>query len=69
MKLVQKGQSKSYGRIKEELYREVVEDLKVSDGMAKMEAAKDLERSRRELDARQRVRKWENDTGRERSKI
>lgn len=69
MKLVQKGQSKSYGRIKEELYREVVEDLKVSDGMAKMEAPKDLERSRRELDARQRVGRWENDTGRERSKI
>lgn len=69
MKLVQKGQSKSYGRIKEELYREVVKDLEVGDGMAKMEAAKDLERSRRELDARQRVGKWENDTGRERSKI
>lgn len=69
MKLVQKGQSQSYGRIKEELYREVVEDLEESSDAAKMEAAKDLQRSIRALEARQRVEQWERDTGRERSKL
>lgn len=69
MKLVQKGQSQSYGRIKEELYREVVGDLDESSDIVKLEAAKDLERSRRELTCRQRVEEWEKATGRERSKL
>jgi Delta3-Delta2-enoyl-CoA isomerase len=69
MKLVQKAQSKSYGLIKEELYREVVKDLEESPDVVELEAAKDLERSRRELNARQRVEQWENATGRARSKL
>ena len=69
MKLIQKGQSQSYGRIKEELYREVVEDLEGRANVAQMEAAKGLERSRRELEARQRVEQWEKDIGRERPKL
>ena len=69
MNLIQKAQSKSYGRIKEELYREVVEDLEEADNVVQHEALKDLERSRRELEARQRVEQWEKDSGRERSKL
>jgi Delta3-Delta2-enoyl-CoA isomerase len=69
MKLVQKAQSRSYGLIKEELYREVVKDLEESPDVVKLEAAKDLERSRRALNARQRVEQWENATGRARSKL
>jgi Delta3-Delta2-enoyl-CoA isomerase len=69
MKLVGKGQSQSYGRIKEELYREVVKDLDESPDMAELEAATDLERSRRELDARQRVELWEEATNRKRPKL
>jgi Delta3-Delta2-enoyl-CoA isomerase len=68
MKLVQKAQGKSYGLIKEELYREVVKDLE-DEHYAKAEATKNLERSRRGLDARRRVEDWEKATGRERSKL
>lgn len=69
MKLVHKGQSRSYGLIKEELYREVVKDLEESSDVVIAEAVKDRERSRREVEARQRVEQWERDTGRERSKL
>lgn len=69
MKLVEKGQSQSYGRIKEELYREVVRDLDEDANVVKLEADKDLERHRRELDSRKRVEEWEKATGRERSKL
>jgi Delta3-Delta2-enoyl-CoA isomerase len=69
MKLIEKAQSQSYGRIKEELYREVVEDLDESPDVAKVEARKDLERSRRELDARKRVEQWEKTSSREKSKL
>lgn len=69
MKLIQKGQSRSYGRIKEELYREVLKDLEESADAVKLEAAKDQERSKRELQAQQRVEQWEKATGRERSKL
>jgi Delta3-Delta2-enoyl-CoA isomerase len=69
MKLQQKAQSRSYGRIKEELYREVVDDLEESDDTTKLEAEKDLERSRRELEARKRVAQWEKVSERERSKL
>src|SRR5256885_3334343 len=62
MKLVQKAQGKSYGEIKEELYREIVKDLEGVE-MAKIEAKRDLERSRHHLDARKRVDKWEAFTG------
>jgi len=55
MKLTQKAQGKSYGQIKEELYREIVKDLdEAADTRSKL-AAKDLDRSRRDLEARRRV--------------
>lgn len=69
LKLIQKAQSKSYGRIKEELYAEVVEDLEEGDTVVQREAAKDLERSRRELEARLRVEQWEKASSEERSKL
>ena len=69
MKLAQKAQSQSYGRIKEELYREVVADLEESPEVVNLEAAKEVERSRRELDARQRVEQWKSAAGRESSKL
>jgi Delta3-Delta2-enoyl-CoA isomerase len=59
MKLVQKAQGTSYGKIKEELYREITQDIDESPELAKIEAARDLERSRRDLDARKRVDEWE----------
>ena len=55
MKLGQKAQGKSYGQIKEELYREVVKDLDESAGTRAKLAARDLDRSRRDLEARKRV--------------
>jgi Delta3-Delta2-enoyl-CoA isomerase len=55
MKLTQKAQGKSYGIIKEELYREIVKDLDEGvDAKTKL-AARDLDRSRRDLEARKRV--------------
>jgi Delta3-Delta2-enoyl-CoA isomerase len=69
MKLVQKAQSRSYGLIKEELYREVVKDLDEGTDAAKVEAAKKSERNRSDFNARQRVEQWEKATGRERSKL
>lgn len=69
MNLIHKAQSQSYGRIKEELYREVVKDLDEGPGVSKLDAAKDLERSRKDLEARHRVEQWEKATGRERSKL
>ena len=69
MKLIQKAQSQSYGRIKEELYREVVEDLDENPNVAKLEAINDLGRSGRELDARKRVEQWEKASSREKSKL
>ncbi len=69
MKLIVKAQSQSYGRIKEELYREVVDDLDESPNVATMEAAKEVERNRRELDAQKRVERWEKTGNKERSKL
>jgi enoyl-CoA hydratase/carnithine racemase len=69
MKLVQKAQSTSYGRIKEELYREIVKDLDEGVDVAKIEAKRDLERSRRDLDAKKRVDEWEALTGMRRAKL
>ena len=55
MKLTQKAQGTSYGQIKEELYREVVKDLdEGAESRAKL-AARDLDRSRRNLESRKRV--------------
>ncbi|KIW16604.1 hypothetical protein PV08_03792 [Exophiala spinifera] len=55
MKLTQKAQGKSYGKIKEELYREVVKDLDEGSEVPKTLAARDLDRNRRDLEARKRV--------------
>jgi hypothetical protein len=59
MELVQKAQGESYGRIKEELYREIVGDLGEGAEWAEKEATRELERSKRELDTGERVGEWE----------
>jgi Delta3-Delta2-enoyl-CoA isomerase len=53
MKLVQKAQGKSYGSIKEELYREIIKDLEEGAEWADKETTRELERSKRELDVRE----------------
>ncbi|OAL30046.1 hypothetical protein AYO20_08950 [Fonsecaea nubica] len=59
MKLAQKAQGKSYGLIKEELYREVIKDLdEGADARAKL-AARDLDRNRRGLESRRRVDEYQ----------
>jgi len=55
MKLTQKAQGRSYGLIKEELYREVVKDLDEGAEARGKLAARDLDRSRRDLEGRKRV--------------
>ncbi|KAJ9603298.1 hypothetical protein H2200_012076 [Cladophialophora chaetospira] len=55
MKLTQKAQGKSYGQIKEELYREIVKDLDEAAETRGKLAGRDLDRSRRDLEARRRV--------------
>ncbi|KAJ9634131.1 uncharacterized protein PV06_09678 [Exophiala oligosperma] len=55
MKLTQKAQGKSYGKMKEEMYREVVKDLDEGSQAPKTLAARDLDRNRRDLEARKRV--------------
>lgn len=55
MKLTLKAQGTSYGVIKEELYREVIKDLDETAAAGKVLAARDLDRSRRASEAKQRV--------------
>ena len=69
MKLVDKSQSASYGKLKEEIYRELVRDFDTSEEMSKLDAAKDLERSRRDLQARKKVDDWEAAIGVQRAKL
>lgn len=69
MKLVQKAQGKSYGRIKEELYREVIQDLDASKDLPKVDAARELDRNRRDKEARQKVDEWEISSGLRRAKL
>jgi Delta3-Delta2-enoyl-CoA isomerase len=69
MKLVQKAQGKSYGGIKEELYREIVKDLEECAEWAEKEATRELERRKRELEARERVSEWVALMGVQRAKI
>jgi len=64
MKLTQKAQGQSYGKLKEELYREVVRDLDGGVNLSKEEAARDLDRSRRDLEAKRRVEECEAIIGR-----
>lgn len=63
MKLTEKAQSTSYGLIKEELYREIVKDFDGAPEDGKNFAAKGLDRSRRELGAKQRVDDYQNGLG------
>ncbi|ETN40912.1 uncharacterized protein HMPREF1541_05192 [Cyphellophora europaea CBS 101466] len=63
MKLVEKAQSKSYGLIKEELYREIVRDLDSAGDDAKNFAARELDRSRRDLEAKRRIDDYQNGLG------
>jgi Delta3-Delta2-enoyl-CoA isomerase len=62
-KLIQKAQSQSYGRIKEELYREVVDDLDEGADMVKLEAVRVSTARQRAADARERVEGWERGGG------
>jgi len=55
MQLTHKAQGKSYGKIKEELYREVIKDLDEGAEAPTSLAARDLDRDRRDLEARKRV--------------
>ncbi|KAK5551573.1 hypothetical protein LTR46_010390 [Exophiala xenobiotica] len=59
MKLTQKAQGKSYGNIKEELYREVIKDLDSGTETPTALAARDLDRNRRDVEARKRVDEYQ----------
>ncbi|KAK5459870.1 hypothetical protein LTS15_003999 [Exophiala xenobiotica] len=59
MKLTQKAQGKSYGNIKEELYREVIKDLDSGTETPRALAARDLDRNRRDVEARKRVDEYQ----------
>ncbi|KPI42340.1 Enoyl-CoA delta isomerase 1, peroxisomal [Cyphellophora attinorum] len=63
MKLAQKAQGKSYGLIKEEMNREIVKDLDEATNAVQVTAAKDLDRSRRDLEAKKRVEDYQNGLG------
>lgn len=63
MNLPDKAQSASYGAIKEELYREVVRDLDNAVDDGKTFAARGLDRSRRDLEAKRRVEDYQNGLG------
>ena len=69
MRLVQKAQSPSYGKLKEELYREIVKDLDEGSELPKLEASRDLDRNRRSLEARKAVDEWEAVMGMQRAKL
>jgi Delta3-Delta2-enoyl-CoA isomerase len=62
-KLTQKAKSASYGKIKEELYREVIKDLDDGGKLQELHAARDLDRSRREMEAKRRVNEYLVATG------
>jgi enoyl-CoA hydratase/carnithine racemase len=59
MRLTQKAQGKSYGNIKEELYREVIKDLDSGTETPTALAARDLDRNRRDVEARKRVDEYQ----------
>lgn len=62
-KLTQRGKSKSYGQIKEELYREVVKDLDEGTQLPQTQATRDMDRSRRELESKRRVDEYQTALG------
>ena len=63
MKLPQKAQSSSYGKIKEELYREIVKDLDEGEKLPAMHAARDMDRSRRDMESKRRVENYQASIG------
>ncbi|KAK5061553.1 hypothetical protein LTR84_008097 [Exophiala bonariae] len=68
-KLVDKAQGTSYGTIKEELYREIIRDIDESAGHPQTVAARDLDRNRRNLEAKKRVDEYAVAVGAPRSKL
>ena len=62
-KLTLKAQGKSYGLIKEEMYREIIKDLDEASNAVQVGAARDLDRSRRTLEAKTRVDDYQNGLG------
>jgi len=60
MKLTEKAQGKSYGKIKEELYREIIKDLDEGSVSPTILAARDLDRDRREMEAKKRVDNYQS---------
>lgn len=72
-KLTDKAQSSSYGKLKQELYRETVKDLRdaCEDGqfLAKLESERDLQTAQLDVAARQRVELFEQSIGRQRAKL
>ncbi|KKY27054.1 putative enoyl hydratase isomerase family protein [Phaeomoniella chlamydospora] len=69
MQLVQKAQSKSYGLLKEELYKSAVKDLEETLESFMAEGSKVEERSKEVQGRRKRVDDWEKMTGRQVSKL
>ena len=69
MQLVQKAQSKSYGLLKEELYKSAVKDLEETLESFMAEGSKVEERSKEAQGRRKRVDDWEKMTGRQVSKL
>jgi enoyl-CoA hydratase/carnithine racemase len=69
MKLVQKAQGQSYGKLKEELYREVIKDLDEGEASRQILASRDLDRNRRDLESKRRVDDYQNSLGTHRSKL
>ena len=63
MNLPQKAQSSSYGKIKEELYREIVKDLDEGEKLPEMHAARDMDRRRREMESKRRVEDYQASIG------
>ena len=58
-KLALKAKSPSYGRIKEELYREVIMDLEEGPEVLEVEAKQDEARTEREKESVGNVKQWE----------
>ena len=62
-KLTQKAKGASYGKIKEELYREVIKDLDEGENLPRLHAARDRDRDRREMEAKRRVDEYQTAMG------
>ncbi|RVX69788.1 hypothetical protein B0A52_06433 [Exophiala mesophila] len=68
-KLVEKAQSVSYGPLKEELYREVIQDIDEAADRPRKFAAQEQDRERRFLESRKRVDDYSVSIGGPRSKL